>query len=1064
MTNVFDTSTYPALANIHDRSEARPAVDRVYFGEGDYGQAADLNEAFSTEERKRRQVGDLVASDGDRLAGGDIIVDTDAGTVLITAGSIYLRGAPRSVDAKTLTAVPMTGDVELGVRVVVVPVTAADDDIYNGLVPGTESYAEPGAVRTIMSVSWAFDGDGGEGEFYRYALLRSGSVISQSAPPTLTGVQKQIGVYDNDAHGNYIVRGCQVTALGLNGLDRIFSVAAGVCNVLGAKVNRPVDNRFEVEEDPDFGTVDLETHSFTDGGSGTAVLTVRRPPIAAINTLIVVKEKTVTLTKGVTDAIDPLPDDGVVSIIEVKQLSTTYVATTDYVRNGDAVDWSPGGAEPATGSSYTVKYRYFDSVVADSFTSTAVTVSGGVTGTDVFIGYDYKLPRHDRILIASDGSLSYLRGLSSPENPHPPAEPDDALSLCVVKNDWYGKPVIDNNGTRSLSFRRLNQLETRLLQAIDLVLLEKLKSDANARAPGPTLGVFTDPFWDDSRRDLGETQDAACFDGTLQIAIEPTIHQVRLPAFGLLDYTESVLLAQDLRTACEKINPYMNFSPVPPRMTIDPSSDFWTEVESVTLSDVTRTFGTGNQTRVRSTVTSETVDTTRLPFLREIEIEFEITGLGAGEIVPVLTFDGVDVHPGVGTVVANTDGVATGSFMIPANVAAGTKSVRAEGAAGLSCGTTFRGLGRLDTTTSQTTTVLERFGEIAVGGDRRSGGGDSTSPDPQAQSFALVEGRFISSVNLWFCKIGNRANPVDVDIVTMENGFPTRTVVATARLSMAAVLAGVWTNVSFEVPVYIPPNTYAALVVRTDDGEHSIAVANLGDFDAASQKWVAAQPYITGDRFSGSNNFTWVAHPDSDLTFRTLSPMFSPVVKTINLGSFAAVDVSDILVRADIILPEASCSVVFTVKVGATTYTVAPDQTLELDDYFTGTVQVSAVLSGNARVSPVLAPDISVIFGKMKASGRYVGIGFTMGDPVQLDIIFSGQFPVGSAVTVKADANDDSFVATSLVSATPIDDGFTEYTYRIAAHEAADGGRLELVLTGTPGARPVIADLRSFTF
>ncbi|MBD3753097.1 MAG: DUF4815 domain-containing protein, partial [Micrococcales bacterium] len=196
MTNVFDPGAYPALVNIHDRTPVRPEVDRVWFGEGDFAQAADFNDAFSTEERKRRQIGDLVASDGDRLSGGEIIVDADAGTVLITAGSIYLRGAPRSVDAATLADVPMTGDVELGVRVVVTPVTAADDAIYNGLVAGTESYAEPGAVRTTMSVRWAFDGDGGEGEFYRYVLLRDGSVISQDAPPTLSGVQRQIAAVD----------------------------------------------------------------------------------------------------------------------------------------------------------------------------------------------------------------------------------------------------------------------------------------------------------------------------------------------------------------------------------------------------------------------------------------------------------------------------------------------------------------------------------------------------------------------------------------------------------------------------------------------------------------------------------------------------------------------------------------------------------------------------------------------------------------------------------------------------------------------------------------------------
>lgn len=1057
-TNVFDPVEYPELDPVRDRTSERPNIDRVYFPEDAISQGADLNDAFSTEDRKRRQVGDLIASDGDRLSGGDIIVNIGAGTVFISAGSIYLRGAPRSVDARTLTGVPMTGDVEIGVRVAVSPVTAADDSIFYGLLPGTESYGEEGAVRTTMSVSWAYGGDGGEGEFYLYAMLRNGQVISQSAPPTLTGVQKQIGVYDYDAHGNYIVRGCEVKALGLSGTARVFSIGAGVCNVQGAKVNRDTDNRFLVEEEPDLATVDLESHTFASGGTGTAVLTVRHPPIAAISNLIVTKEKTVTLTKGTSGGTDALPDDDVVSIIEVKQLSTTYVPTTDYVRSGDAVSWAPAGAEPTTGSSYTVKYRYYETVVADSFTSNKITVSGGVDGTDAFVIYTYKLPRHDRILMNSDGSLAYLKGESSPENPHPPREPEDALSLCVVKNTWFGKPTVVNDGTRSLSFKRLNYLQSRLAQTIDMVLIERLKSDANSRAAGPTLGVFTDPFWDDSNRDLGEAQDAACFDGTLQLAIDPTIHRVRLPSLGLLDYTESTLISQNLATACAKINPYMNFSPVPPRMTIEPESDFWTETESVTLSDVTRTFGTGNQTRVRSTVTSETVDETRLPFLREIEVDFEITGLGAGEIVTELTFDGINVHPGVGTVVANTEGTATGSFVIPANVAAGTKSVRAEGAAGLACAATFRGLGRLETTTQQTTTVLERFSEVVV---RRPNRGES---DPQAQSIVLTEGRYITSVNCRFCKIGNRANPVDVDIVMMENGFPTRAAVATARLRMVGVVANTWTRVAFEHPVYIPPGVFVAIVFRTDDGEHSISVANLGDFDAVSQRWVAAQPYVNGDRFDGSNNESWLVHPGSDITFRANAAVFAPTAKTITVGSFAAVGITDVLIRSDIILPESSCSVVFRVKMGTKTYSIAADQTLELTAAYTGTVVITAVLVGNSRVSPVLSRDITVIFGKLKATGTYVGLGFAMGDPVQLDIIFSGLLPTGSSVSVKADANDDSFVTASLVSAVDIDDGFKEYTYRIAAHEAPDGGRVKLQLTGTPAARPAIADLRSFTF
>ncbi|NSZ47991.1 DUF4815 domain-containing protein, partial [Agrobacterium vitis] len=282
-TNVFDTGTYPDLANVHDRSTDRPDIDRVYFGEGDFAQAADINEAFSIEEKKRTAIGDLVASDGDRLSGADIVVNVDAGTVLITQGSIYLKGAPRSVDARTLTGVAMTGDVSLGVRVVTSPLTAADDSIFYGLVSGTEGYGEEGAVRTNMAITWATATDGGEGDFYSYAMLRDGAVISQDAPPTLTGVQKQIGTYDYDAHGNYVVRGCVVTALGKTGAAQVFSVGAGVCNVQGTKVTRGSDNRLTVAEEPDVASVSLEGHTFASGGTGTVTITVLSPIKEAVS-------------------------------------------------------------------------------------------------------------------------------------------------------------------------------------------------------------------------------------------------------------------------------------------------------------------------------------------------------------------------------------------------------------------------------------------------------------------------------------------------------------------------------------------------------------------------------------------------------------------------------------------------------------------------------------------------------------------------------------------------------------------------------------------------------------
>lgn len=39
------------------------------------------------------------------------------------------------------------------------------------------------------------------------------------------------------------------------------------------------------------------------------------------------------------------------ALLEVKQGDTVYVPGDDYTKNGDKIDWSPAGNEPATGSS-----------------------------------------------------------------------------------------------------------------------------------------------------------------------------------------------------------------------------------------------------------------------------------------------------------------------------------------------------------------------------------------------------------------------------------------------------------------------------------------------------------------------------------------------------------------------------------------------------------------------------------------------------------------------------------------------------------------------------------------
>ncbi|NSW86777.1 MAG: DUF4815 domain-containing protein [Syntrophobacteraceae bacterium] len=68
--------------------------------------------------------------------------------------------------------------------------------------------------------------------------------------------------------------------------------------------------------------------------------------------------ETATLTKGASGGLDALPKTPVDSIVSVVAGVTTYLQGTDYALSGNAVNWELPGAEPETGVTYQVTYRY----------------------------------------------------------------------------------------------------------------------------------------------------------------------------------------------------------------------------------------------------------------------------------------------------------------------------------------------------------------------------------------------------------------------------------------------------------------------------------------------------------------------------------------------------------------------------------------------------------------------------------------------------------------------------------------------------------------------------------
>lgn len=1051
------------LPHAFDRAQGRGSWQSVvHYGERSFIQGAELNEAQSIQRARTERIGRLIVSDGQRIERGEAIVDQGSETVVLTAGRVYASGDVWDVADATLTDVPMTGRIEVGIRLVKTYVTHEDDVTLLGLVPGSAAEGEPGAAREVGTASWGWEGDNGAGEFFTVYTLQDGVILDQVGPNILAPALQAIQEYDKP-NGNYIVSGCKVTALGANAGSQVFTISEGEANINGLKRTRLVSLRHLEPLEWDELAIPGETATYPGGASHT--YTVAEGPIGVINSILLTKEKTVSVTRGaIANGADGLPDTSVIEIVSVVQGGTTYVQGTAYTRVNNSVDWGLAGPEPAAGSSYTVTYRYRASVSATSSTDYTITVAGGATGGDIITAYTKKMPRVDRLCLAEDGSPLYVKGISARSNPRAPFAPANALNLAKIENNWVDTPVVTNDGTPSLSWDQLWPYLDRIVDLDRLIQLDRLKNAIDFREPVAKRGTFVDPFIDDTYRDAGTAQTGAIADGMLTLAIAPTFYTVSLNAPVMLDAVEEVIISQPLKTLCEKINPYANFTPLPGALSLTPAVDFWTVSQTQWLSAETQEFNRGTTTArgplVATTSEDRLVDrrVEQAEFLRQISVAFTISGFGVGEVLQELTFDDVNVKP-AGVQTANGAGQISGSFMIPANITAGTKTVYAKGAGGTEATALFTGQGTVEIDVMRRVTTINRWTRARVVSRDSSGGGNRGNPDPQAQMFAVPELRQIAGVDFRLCAIGNTSKNIVVDQVTIDNGYPTADVVAEAFVPMTGAVVG-WKSARFNLPATTGPETKHAFVIKTDDNDHSISIAKLGGFDAELQRFVTSHPYVTGPRFSSVNAETWTAHQDEALAFRVVANRYPITTKTIDLGSFALVNCSDLQVRAAVELPSPGCSVVFEVqRTNGTIYRLAPFQVLQLTEFITETVQLRAVLTGTEKLSPILFAPIELIAGRIQTAFTYVTRAFDLGTAVRIATYLKAYLPGGSALTLALQKDGGAWTNLPLVEtvalAQPL---WTERKYELTG-QTATLARLRISGTGGPAARLIVGDL-----
>ena len=639
----------PTLDNYYNRFDSSKEFESHMFRAGYVLQAAELNEIQANSSFKLKGIADALFSDGAVVRDAKVNINQLTGVTLCESGAIYVLGAVRGVIPATIT-IPIDRTVHIGVYVQESAITEVDDASLRDPASLTRNYQEPGAGRHKIHLRWGYDNDGTSGAFYRCYDADNGVLRVTEPPPNIDAITQSIARYDRDsAGGNYVISGLKVEAMAdtSDGVQQ-YVLHEGRARVNGFAVELQSARRLKYNAIPD--TTQIVAEPKTSSNVSTFRFNSDFSPIASVSAVQITSETTDSIVHGgFIGAQDSLPHTSVLSLVEVKQGGTTYVAGTDYNLTAGKVDWTPGGAEPATGSTYTVKYHFIQTVAPTALDQTGFTVNGALVGTLVLATYTYKMPRVDRLALDKDGQPIWIKGVASDNNPRYPVTPDGYLGLAAVTQTWTASRSIKIDAPQMTPMSELSAVQSKLDFLIERVLEDRLKLDINSREASIKRGMFVDPFTADTMRDQGVAQTAAIVRGELMLPITPTVYQMPsdITAPQLLTYTHATAMEQLLKTSSIKVNPYLSFAPIPAVVDIVPAVDRWTNTDTTWTSPATNRVVTGSGDLSATTTSLNSIEvgstTTAVETLRPISITVSASGFVPGEHLLIIDFDGTDL-------------------------------------------------------------------------------------------------------------------------------------------------------------------------------------------------------------------------------------------------------------------------------------------------------------------------------------------------------------------------------------------------------------------------------------
>lgn len=396
-------------------------------------------------------------------------------------------------------------------------------------------------------------------------------------------------------------------------------------------------------------------------------------------------------------------------------------------------------------------------------------------------------------------------------------------------------------------------------------------------------------------------------------------------------------------------------------------------------------------------------------------------------------------------ITANAQGVVRGKFTIPANVSAGSKSVKFKGSGGSYADASFFGQG------TRVENVMQKVTKVT-----------QTYYDPLAQTFYLDDMRQLVGVDLFVAKKGS--TPIVVHLRDTVNGYPGQEVLAEATLNISAVTVGAWNRWLFPTPTTVQSGVEYCIVVMCNDAVSEIGIAEMGKWGLENQRWVTSQSPNVGVLFSSSNNSTWTAHQDKDMAIKILAAKYTQTERIINLGSVNTNGHTDavVLSNSDVAAENTSVSIDL-VRPDSSVIPAGDGQSVQFTPAVTGALGVRAKITATSKISAALHPGTILALGTLQTSASYISRTFEAeAFQSNVRVTFDALLPSGSTakVFVSDDANPPVWEQVPSTSTRPLGDGVFEFQHYKENFNKARC-RIKIELAGSNTARPSIMNLRA---